>query len=277
VAALGCYWFVLPVGVAIVATQTPRSEAVVPDLGRPAETVRLVTDDGLRLAGWYVPSRNGAAVIVFPGHEGPVRQARMLVRLGYGVMLVDPRGRGDSEGDPNALGGTGDIDAAVAHLRTRPEVAAGRIGGLGLSVGGELMIEATASNPALAAVVSEGAGARSVRETVLLGARAWLSLPASAVQTAAVGVLSGRRVPVALDEAASRLGRRPLLLIYGERGQEQEREMNPRYFAAARGPREIWEVPGAGHTDGNGARPAEYERRVAGFFAAALLNRIPEG
>jgi hypothetical protein len=32
-------------------------------------------------------------------------------------------------------------------------------------------------------------------------------------------------------------------------------------------------VPGAGHTGGIEARPAEYERRVVGFFDDALLGR----
>ena len=48
----------------------------------------------------------------------------------------------------------------------RPDVDPGRIGGLGLSVGGEMMIQAAAETDALEAVVSEGAGMRSVREAV---------------------------------------------------------------------------------------------------------------
>jgi hypothetical protein len=33
----------------------------------------------------------------------------------------------------------------------------------------------------------------------------------------------------------------------------------------------LWEVPGARHTGGLDAQPQEYERRVVGFFDAALL------
>ena len=91
----------------------------------------LTTKDGLRLAAWYVPSRNGAAVVVFPGRRGPLGHARMLVRHGYGVLLLDRRGEGASEGDFNARGwgGEPDLRAAVAYLRTRPDVRDGRIGG----------------------------------------------------------------------------------------------------------------------------------------------------
>ena len=92
----------------------------------------------------------------------------MLARHGYGVLLVDMRGYDGSEGDPNAFGwgATNDIDAAVAWLRRRADVDPGRIGGIGFSVGGEQMLEAAAGNARLRAVVSEGAGERSVRESV---------------------------------------------------------------------------------------------------------------
>ena len=58
----------------------------------------------LELEGWYVPSKNRAAVIAFGGRKGTQRPTRMLVRHGYGVLLFDRRGEGDSDGDPNALG-----------------------------------------------------------------------------------------------------------------------------------------------------------------------------
>jgi cephalosporin-C deacetylase-like acetyl esterase len=64
--------------------------------------VTFRTSDGLRPRGWYIPSRNGAAVISFPGRNGPQRQARMLARHRYGVLLFDRRGEGRSECEPNA-------------------------------------------------------------------------------------------------------------------------------------------------------------------------------
>ena len=132
------------------------------------EDVSFTTADGLRLEGWYVPSKNGADVIVYPGRKGPQTPARILARHGYGVLLFDRRGEGESEGDPNALGwaGTRDLDAAISYLQARPDVDDDRIGGLGLSVGGEVMLQEAAETDDLKAVVSEGAGIRSVREAV---------------------------------------------------------------------------------------------------------------
>ena len=128
--------------------------------------------DGRRaqLHGWYVPSRNGAAVIAFPGRNGPQKPARFLARHGYGVLLFDRRGEGVSDGEPNCWGwgGEADVKAAVDYLQHRPDVDPDRIGGIGLSVGGEMMIEAAAETPDLAAVVSDGAGARSIKEDLEL-------------------------------------------------------------------------------------------------------------
>jgi fermentation-respiration switch protein FrsA (DUF1100 family) len=134
------------------------------------------------------------------------------------------------------------------------------------------MLEAAAGNPALAAVVSEGAGERSVRETLIFGPQAALAIPQQAVLTAAVAVLSGDPPPPSLDELIAEISPRPVLLIYGERGQAGE-ELNRDYYASAGEPKELWEVPGAGHTGGLDTAPDEYERRVVGFFDRALLDR----
>jgi fermentation-respiration switch protein FrsA (DUF1100 family) len=200
----------------------------------------------------------------------------MLAENGFGVLALDMRGYGSSDGNPNAFGwgATADVNAAVGFLRGRPDVAEGQVGGLGLSVGGEQMIEAAAINPALRAVVSEGAGERSVKETLLFGPEAALTIPQQAVQTLSVTVFGGERAPVALDDAAARVAPRPVFFIYGEDGQEGE-QLNEEFYAAAGEPKEIWEVPGSGHTDGIETAPAEYEQRVVGFFEEALLQRNP--
>jgi hypothetical protein len=44
------------------------------------------------------------------------------------------------------------------------------------------------------------------------------------------------------------------------------------YHAAAHEPKELWEIPESGHTGGIEARPAEYERRVVGFFDRGLAR-----
>jgi fermentation-respiration switch protein FrsA (DUF1100 family) len=255
-------------------THIARAVVPEPDLGGDFEEVSLTTDDGLDLSGWYVPSRNRAAVIAFPGRKGPQRQSRMLVRHGYGVLLFDRRGEGDSEGDPNAVGWNGDRDikAAIAFLRERRDVDADRIGGIGLSVGGELMLETAAETDALKAVVSEGAGIRSVREateapwdTELLAVPFWGGI------TVGTAVFSNHAPPPNLNDVVERIAPRPVFFIYSAHGQGGE-DLSQDFYESAGEPKEVWEVPEGGHVGGAEARPRAYERRVIAFFDEALLK-----
>jgi MYXO-CTERM domain-containing protein len=278
-AAAAVFVFVLfPLSLSYVFTHVSRVKVPAANLGAPHEQVAFTTSDGLKLRGWYVPSRNGAAVVAFPGRKGPQRQARMLVRHGYGVLLFDRRGEGESDGDPNAFGWAMDRDlkAAAAFLQRRPDVERDRIGGIGLSVGGEMLLQTAAESKAFKAVVSEGAGARSVREelekprTFAL----WLGVSTQAVLTTGVALFSNHLPPPSLTDLTGRIAPRPIFLIYALHGTGgEEKQLNPKYYAAAGEPKQIWEIPEASHTGGITARPAEYERRVVGFFDDALFER----
>jgi MYXO-CTERM domain-containing protein len=265
---------IFPIAQSYVITHAARAVFPEPRLGAAHEDVTLTTSDGLELSGWYVPSRNGAAVIAFPGRSGPQRQARMLVGHGYGVLLFDRRGEGESEGDPNALGWglVRDLEAALAFLERRADVEPGRIGGIGLSVGGELLLEAAAEDERLAAVVSEGAGIRSAREAALApGVQRLFALPIWTTTTVATAMFSNHLPPPSLKDVVARIAPRPVFLIYAGNGQGGE-ELSVDYFEAAGEPKTLWELPEAGHTGGIEARPAEYERRVTAFFDGALLG-----
>jgi hypothetical protein len=265
-----------PFYLSYVFTHVARGFVPTADLGAAHEDVSFTTSDGLELRGWYIPSKNRAAVIVFPGRKGPQRQTRMLARHGYGVLLFDRRGEGESEGDPNALGWAGarDLDAAVAFLRRRPDVDTDRIGGIGLSVGGEMMIEAAAASDGLKAIVSEGAGMRSLREALAIpGTRKQLEATiAHVVVTPGMALLSNDAPPASLEDLVGRIAPRPVFLIYAVPGQGGEAELTEVFYDAARPPKALWRVPGSGHTGGIEAHPEEYERRVVGFFDGALLH-----
>jgi fermentation-respiration switch protein FrsA (DUF1100 family) len=267
-------FFVFPVGLAYVSSHVARAVVPPENLGVAYEKVTFTTNDALELAGWYIPSRNGAAVIAFPGRRGPQRQARMLARHGYGVLLFDRRGEGRSQGEPNAFGwgGTRDIEAAIAFLQRRPDVDPGRIGGIGLSVGGEMMLEEAAANRDLAAVVSEGAGARVVSEELddLSGVEKYAGAPMLLTKTAALAVFSSEAPPTNLAKLIPRIAPRPVFIVNAAHA-EVDRKF-PEYVAAAREPKESWLVPQGGHTGGIDAMPEEYERRVIGFFDRALRS-----
>jgi len=263
---------IFPFAEAYVVTHSARAYVPTPQLGAAHENVSFTTSDGLRLHGWFVPSKNGATVISFPGRKGPQDPARLLVSEGYGVLLFDRRGEGESDGDPNALGwgGTRDLEAAIAYLRSRPDVDPDRIGGVGLSVGGEMMLQAAAETDDFKAVVSEGAGIRSVREAVHMDgiekvAPSWLF----GLVTAGTAVFTSDLPPPSLTDLSAQITE-PVLFIHAIPGQGGE-TLTEKYYEAATGRKEYWAAPG-GHTGALDAAPQEYERRVVKFFDRNLLR-----
>lgn len=268
---------IVPTGMAILATHVARAPVPAAKLGAAYRSVSFTSSDGLKLTGWYVPSRNGAAVIVSPGRSPSVQaHARMLIRHGYGVLLFDRRGEGHSQGDRNMYGWSGDKDllGAVTFLQRQRDVHHGGIGGLGLSVGGEMLLQTAAETTGLKAVVSEGAGRRSLREHLhipgLGPVQKWLT--PWVVETAALMVLSDASPPPDLANVVRRVSPRPILLIRALHGLDDE-SLNRVYYADAGPGKALWEVPQGGHTGALQAVPGEYQARVVGFFDHALLGR----
>jgi uncharacterized protein len=263
----------VPFSISYVGSHVSRAEVPDAELGAAYEDVTLETSDGLELRGWYVPSDNRAAVIVFPGRTGARKQARMLVRNGYGVLLYDRRGEGDSEGDPNTWGWDFDKDilAGIDFLERRSDVDPDRIGGLGLSVGGEMMLQTAAETGRLDAVVSEGAGARTLGEELddVSGFEKLTTALNYGVRDLSNSVFQNRLPPDNLMDLVPEIAPAPIFLIHG--GADDAGHRNPDYFRAAQEPKQIWEAEG-GHTDGIDEQPEEYERRVVAFFDRALLR-----
>ena len=270
------FYMLLPIGAAIYITHTPR-EPIDGSFAVSHEDVACETDDGPTLRGWYARSRNGAAVVLVHGSGssrlGTRKHAALLAAHGYGVLLFDARGRGESEGDPNGFNWTWqpDVDAAVEFLRTRPDVDDSRIGGLGLSAGAEVLFESAARRSDLRAVVAEGAGLRAYGDLLdLPGAGKWVTAPYTVVLLAASQLFSGwpeaRSVGDFVGEGAP--GR--LFLIAAGRGVGEEEDLNPLWAERAPGRVQLWELPDGEHTAALDEHPAEYERRVIGFFDRLL-------
>ena len=245
------------------------------DIGLVFDDVTLRTGDDVDLAGWWVPSRNGAAVAVLHGagstRTAALDQAAVLARAGYGVLLIDARGHGESGGAGMDLGWWGEQDAAAAvdFLVAQPAVAADRIGLLGLSMGGEEAIGTAGVDPRVRAVVAEGATNRVAADKEYLdeyGFRGRLTY-------AVAGLLTAAPEPQELLEsvrAAADRGTRFLLVAAGD--VETERLAAQRLLTAAPDLVEVWTVPGAGHVQGLRTDPEDWTQRVVGFLDAALVG-----
>lgn len=122
---------------------------------------------GARLAAlWRTPDRPDEplrAVVQGPGWMGLkdaalyVRYHEALTDAGFGVLVFDYRGFGDSEGDRSVLSPAQQLDDlvnAVTYLSTRPDVASDALGvfGSGGTGGGNAVLLAATDNRIKAAV-----------------------------------------------------------------------------------------------------------------------------
>jgi uncharacterized protein len=270
---LSTFFVLVPIATGIVATHKWREPVGDP----PSAAYRDITfkaSDGLDIAGWYRPSENGAAVVVVHGgssdRKGSLAHARMLARHGYGVLVYDARGRGESDGSENNYGWGWDKDVAgaLAFLKARHDVDPRRIGALGLSTGADVLIDVTAHRDDVAALVTDGAAAGSFEDVKRLRGSGVLGAAPAWLMFKTIRVLSGDPPSPPLEDLMSRI-EQPSLLISA--GTTTERDFNILYDkAAATGPVKHWNLPTAHHTDAIHEHAREYERRVVSFFDAAL-------
>jgi uncharacterized protein len=256
---------VVPFGSVMLITHAPRWEIQEASLGIPHQEVSIGG-----LSGWYVPSRNGSALLLMHGSGGSrervTAHARMLARHGYGVLALDLPGNGESRGHSNGLGGNAQpaIHEAVDWLSRRAD----RVGGYGLSLGAEVLLEAAAHDTRLRTIVSDGAG-RPQDADVASDADVPTRF-STTLQLLGTRAVSGMRTPPSLNDIVGRIAPRPVLLV-ASGGFPAEIPANRIYHERAPST-ELWELPDAGHTGGLRSRPADYEHRVIGFLDRALAR-----
>ncbi len=267
---LAVYLVFMPVGVGIVDIHSLHRP-----IGNPPsaeyETVRFTASDGVDLEGWYRASRNGASLLMISGGGGnrrsTLRHAEMLVRHGYGVLVYDPRGSGNSEGTINSYGWGWEKDAAAAldFLGTRED----RIGVLGLSTGADIAIDIAARRRDVQAVVADGAAAigyedyEEYMDSAIQRAPMWLLFKT-------IEVIQGRSGPKeSLADQIAR-SRAPHLIISAGPPEKKWGEL---YDRAGGDRSELWYLPDAGHTAALRQYPDAYEERVVSFFDENLRSR----
>jgi dipeptidyl aminopeptidase/acylaminoacyl peptidase len=240
------------------------------------EDVAFTSQDGLTLRGWYVPSRNRAAVVLVHGFAGNRAQllfeARLLARAGYGVLLFDLRAHGDSDGDRVMWGDRErlDVTAALDFVSARLDVDPARVGLFGFSMGGTTSLLVASADARVKAVAAAGAYP-ALEADVYSGYGRWGALSAEPV------LWTLRRAGVDVDavrpiDGMCRLQGRPLLLVNGDVDPDAPAKLQASLFRAACEPKALWVVPGAGHGEYAKVAPEEYARRLRQHFDAALLG-----
>jgi fermentation-respiration switch protein FrsA (DUF1100 family) len=258
-----------PMATRKLPTRTPADYQV------PFEDVRVTTTDGLKLAGWYLPSPSGVAVMFVHGYKDSrsnmVESAAMYHRHGYGVLLLSVRAHDQSDGEMLSFGHQEmkDLEAWYRYLSARPDVKPDRIGMLGVSMGGALSIQYAAQNPHIQALVTDCAFS-SMTDTIETSVTFFTGLPPFPFAPL-IGFWAGREGGFSIAEIDAkkwigRLSPRPVFLMQGG----ADRVISPRsgelLYQAAGEPKELWFDPALGHARFFAERRDEYERRVLGFW-----------
>ncbi len=276
VAFLICY-IVYPSYRGYIRLRPPRSIACCrtpADLGMRYEEVSFTTRDSFKLKGWYIPSRNHAAVLIAHGAGGNrashLDQAQALNQAGYGVLLVELRGNGESDGDIITFSGE-DVLAGIQFLKSRPEIDPGRIGAMGCSLGAMTAIQAAALTTDIRALIAEGPSPAAIAdEPAPRNVGEALMLPAYFTEYI-IWYLQGAAPPISITRALAAMNPRPILLIAaGE--LEPEAQFVENFYDHTPGPKEIWIVPGAGHCGGWQAQKGAYQQKMITFFEDALIS-----
>jgi fermentation-respiration switch protein FrsA (DUF1100 family) len=197
--------------------------------------------------------------------------------------MMDARAHGASEGSIATYGWLErtDTKAIIDELlcsesstSSTSYISFAHIFALGESMGAGIALQSAAVDPRIEGVVAEASFAdmreasydyAGLRRSPLLGKT--LFRPFSWTLLYHGEKLTGIPLSEISPENAAAARPFPVLLICDERDEALPCRHTRLIYAAARGPKEFWEVPGAFHTAALGFQPAEFHRRVLEFFA----------
>jgi fermentation-respiration switch protein FrsA (DUF1100 family) len=210
----------------------------------------LTAADGTALNAWFLPAVGAprGTILFLHGNAENIsthfRSVAWLPAAGYNVLALDYRGYGASDGVPTLAGVQQDIDAAMRHLLTHPNVDAQRVVIMGQSLGGALAIFYSAHSAyreQIRAVISDSAFSdyRVVARQAL--AKFWLSWPLQWLPWLAI---DNDYAPI---DAVAEISPIPLLIIHGTRDSVVNSTHAQGLFNRARKPKQLLLIPEAEH------------------------------
>jgi fermentation-respiration switch protein FrsA (DUF1100 family) len=234
----------------------------------PYQEIELTAKDGVKLAAWYTPPHaegSGAVILVAHGYNGnrPENIYTLFAKHGYGVLAWDFRAHGQSGGDTCTLGYYEqlDVEAALDYALAQPNVK--HIGAWGGSMGAATVILTASKHPEIEAVVSDSAF--PALEDVMR-----LNTPIKIMQPFVMFFgewQSGSEMDqVRPVDEIGKISPRAVFIIDGWEGSAITMNSPYRLFDAAVDPKKLWVEDGVPHLGMYGNDPAEYEKRVIGFF-----------
>lgn len=265
-------------------TFLPRHELPIDPgrLGLPFEEAIIPTSDGVALHGWFIPgdtlppdARGGASgvkararltILFLHGNAENVALCLPLAPLvharGDNLLLLDYRGYGRSGGSPSETGIGRDGEAALAYLRSRPDVDPGGLVVWGRSIGTTVAVRLAAADRELAGVILESSFT-SALDLLREGGHRLLYLMAH---------LGSYR----FDQASAMTAvSAPLLVIHGTRDEVIPFRLGRKLYDLAPGRKEFVAIEGGGHNDLLALHGGELWGAVSRFLDT--LNGAPPG
>jgi fermentation-respiration switch protein FrsA (DUF1100 family) len=125
------------------------------------EDVELVTKDGVKLHGWFIPVENPRATLLFfHGNAGNIshrmESLEIFHQLKLQVLIFDYRGYGQSEGQPSETGTYLDAEAAWSYLTQIKEIPPQRIVLFGRSLGAAIASNLARNHRPLGLILESG-------------------------------------------------------------------------------------------------------------------------
>lgn len=117
-------------------------------VGLDYENVELITDDGTRIHGWFIPydkasdTQKQATLLFLHGNAGNISHRMDSIKLfnniGLNILIIDYRGYGQSTGKPGEAGTYQDAEAAWHYLTATRGIKENKIIVFGRSLGGSV-------------------------------------------------------------------------------------------------------------------------------------------
>lgn len=241
-------------------------------MGLVCEEVELRSEDGFRLAAWWMPSGKPGKAPVVILHGLGASKAHMIdyilfaQKQGHPTLAIDFRGHGGSDPSLTSIGfyESRDVTAAMQFVRER---GTGDPVLWGTSMGAVSALLAAARDGEAAGLIAD-APFDTYRQTVLHHARLFYGISEFPLITLAMPMIE-RRVGFRVDEVdclrAAEQIQAPLLVLAGEKDMRMPPAMVKTIYERAAGPKEFWIIPGEGHENRNFG--SQFQEKIADFLA----------
>ena len=250
------------------------------ELGLPYEEINIMAAPGLKLNCWLIKAAPPARGTILYLHgvadckiDG-LRLAALLHHEGYNVMLPDSRNHGESDGEFCTFGyfEKDDVVKVVDYLRSRSDLAAGKFGIFGTSMGAAVALQTAAVDGRIAAVVAENSFA-TLRTIFDDYQRRMIILPFHFLRNIVIKrsefLASFKANDVSPLESVKNLTI-PAMFIYGAEDHLIHCRYSVMLYEAKPGPKELFAIPGAKHNDTWKVAGALYEEKLLAFYRTNL-------